>query len=227
MNKTATRHAEAMFMRLNPPGATMEMDKLGTWVGLAPGLVVDGGNKHMHGVNSGVRFNQAQAPGQARGHGVSGGGKAAAAAASMTVEMLDAGVVVFGEPTGFPTIGLYGNDEPDLGKGVSSMLLNNLWGTNYVMWSVILWPPTLTRARGCGRALPTHASLFCCWYGETRGRGGGWRMEDGGTINAAPGGRAKSACVRARHGRGTWRGANAFGCVAQASVRADYVLTVC
>ena len=115
INKTATRHAEAMFLQLNPPAASMEMDKLGSWIPLAPGLVVDGGNKHMHGVNSGVRFSQ------------TGGG-------SMTLETLDAGVVVFGDPVGFPTIGAYGNGEPDLAKGVSSMMLNNLWGTNYVMW---------------------------------------------------------------------------------------------
>ena len=28
----------------------------------------------------------------------------------------------------------YGNGEPDLSLGVSPMLHNNLWGTNYVMW---------------------------------------------------------------------------------------------
>ena len=116
INKTATRHAEAMFMQLTPSGqTTMEMDKLGTWIELEAGLVVDGGNKHMHAVNSGVRFNHTSG-------------------ASLLLETVDAGVVVFGEPTGFPTAGLYGNAEPDLSRGVSSMMLNNLWGTNYVMW---------------------------------------------------------------------------------------------
>ena len=46
-----------------------------------------------------------------------------------------AGVVVFGEPSGFPTTyagfgDAYGAGEPDLSRGVSSMMLNNLWGTN-------------------------------------------------------------------------------------------------
>ena len=30
----------------------MEMHKIGSWVELAPGLVVDGGNKQMHAVNA-------------------------------------------------------------------------------------------------------------------------------------------------------------------------------
>ena len=88
------------------------MDKLGTWITMQHGLVVDGGNKAMHSVNSGVRFTSKSS------------------AARMMIETVDAGIVVFGEPTGFPTQGPYGNQEPDLSKGVSSMLHNNLWGTN-------------------------------------------------------------------------------------------------
>eukprot|EP00040_Diaphanoeca_grandis_P026011 m.144974 g.144974 ORF g.144974 m.144974 type:complete len:865 (-) comp30404_c0_seq3:55-2649(-) len=143
INKTATRHAEAMFLQLNPLQDTMEMDKLGTWIELGAGLVVDGGNKHMHGVNSGVRFNQSVAATKAtnspnnlarpRNH-QSNTQSVVGRTGSMLLETLDAGVVVFGEPSGFPTIGLYGNDEPNLRCGASSMLLNNLWGTNYVMW---------------------------------------------------------------------------------------------
>ena len=30
--------------------------------------------------------------------------------------------------TGFPILGPYGNGEPDLSAGASSMMLNNLWG---------------------------------------------------------------------------------------------------
>ena len=93
----------------------MEMDKLGSWIQMEKGLVVDGGNKQMHAVNQGVRFNQS-----------SGG--------SMLLETTDAGVVAFGAPTGFPISGAYGNAEPDLSEGVSSMLFNNLWGTNYVQY---------------------------------------------------------------------------------------------
>lgn len=79
MNKTATRHAEAMFLQITPPEeTTMEMDKLGTWMKLESGLVVDGGNKHMHGVNTGVRVNSTTG--------------------SMIFETIDAGVIVFGRP---------------------------------------------------------------------------------------------------------------------------------
>jgi hypothetical protein len=83
----------------------------------------------MHGVNSGVRFNQSKITTKKSAGAAGSGGSG-----SMKLETIDAGVVVFGEPTGFPTIGEYGNDEPDLSRGVSSMMLNNLWGTNYVMW---------------------------------------------------------------------------------------------
>ena len=43
-----------MFMQLNPPAGSIEMHKLGSWMELVPGLVVDGGNKHMHGINEGA-----------------------------------------------------------------------------------------------------------------------------------------------------------------------------
>jgi hypothetical protein len=111
VNKTATRHAEALFLRLNPAGvSSLEMDKIGSWIKMEEGLVVDGGNKHMHGVQRGVRFNTSSA------------------GASMVLETLDAGIVSFGVPTGFPILGPYGNGEPDLSAGASSMMLNNLWG---------------------------------------------------------------------------------------------------
>ena len=103
------------------------MDKLGSWISMEPGLVVDGGNKAMHGVNSGVRFTSKNTRHNGESRDVSGGG---GVGAQLMLETIDAGIVVFGEPTGFPTSGLYGNQEPDLSKGVSSMLHNNLWGTN-------------------------------------------------------------------------------------------------
>ena len=103
------------------------MDKLGSWISMEPGLVVDGGNKAMHGVNSGVRFTSKKTRHNGESRDVSGGG---GVGAQLMLETIDAGIVVFGEPTGFPTSGLYGNQEPDLSKGVSSMLHNNLWGTN-------------------------------------------------------------------------------------------------
>jgi hypothetical protein len=50
---------------------------------------------------------------------------------------MDAGVVCLGEPNGFP-IALNSTApwaDPDIENfGLSSVLFNNLWGTNYVMW---------------------------------------------------------------------------------------------
>ena len=55
----------------------------------------------------------------------------------MTIRTLDAGVVCLGEPTGFP-ISLNTSmpwAPPDVAAhGLSMMVSNNLWGTNYVMW---------------------------------------------------------------------------------------------
>ena len=46
------------------------------------------------------------------------------------VRSVDAGVIVTGKPTGFPCP----FNTPDLSYGVSTMIANNLWGVNYVMW---------------------------------------------------------------------------------------------
>lgn len=124
VGKPPTRHAEAMFVRFNPPQAaaaergSMELNKLGQWVGATSSLVVDGGSKVLHGVQRGVRARSATNR-------------------TMTIDMLDSGVVSLGEPNGFP-VALNASHPwapPDVAtNGLSSMLFNNLWGTNYVMW---------------------------------------------------------------------------------------------
>ncbi len=43
---------------------------------------------------------------------------------------LDAALVSPGEPTAFPSV----RDKPDMTKGMSFNLANNLWDTNYVLW---------------------------------------------------------------------------------------------
>eukprot|EP01012_Entosiphon_sulcatum_P032079 TRINITY_DN40828_c0_g1_i1.p1 TRINITY_DN40828_c0_g1~~TRINITY_DN40828_c0_g1_i1.p1 ORF type:complete len:800 (-),score=122.49 TRINITY_DN40828_c0_g1_i1:16-2391(-) len=115
-DKTPTRLPEAMFLTFNPLAqqGTWQMDKLGEW--LEVNNVVGGGEPHHHGVLSGVRVKQ---PGN--------GG-------TLTIETLDAGVVCLGEPLGFPTPTAAGSVVNVTDAGVSSMLWNNLWGTNYVMW---------------------------------------------------------------------------------------------
>ena len=56
---------------------------------------------------------------------------------SKTDTPIDAGVVCLGEPNGFP-VHLNESDPwrpPDVAThGASSMLFNNLWDTNYIMW---------------------------------------------------------------------------------------------
>lgn len=127
VEKTPTRHAEALFLRFNPPqafhaeGGAVEIDKLGQWLPAKSGLAVDGGSKLLHGVQSGVRAHSA------------------ATGNTLTVEMMDAGVVCLGEPSAFP-IALHVNGShpwtpPNVAAhGFSSMLFNNAWGTNYIMW---------------------------------------------------------------------------------------------
>lgn len=120
-NKTATRLPEAMFLNLNPlskiPGngdASMWfVDKFGEWI--SGDDVVNGGSRHLHAASSGIRLKQ--------------GG-----AASIGFYSLDAPVFCLGEPDAYPTPT---NSTPDTDTfGVSNVLWDNLWGTNYIMW----WP---------------------------------------------------------------------------------------
>lgn len=146
VDKTPTRHAEALFLSFNPPQAKgaeaggVELSKLGQWMPATSNLTVDGGSKILHGVQEGVRV-RSRRRGSSRGafrapHAAPSG---AATSAMMTVQMLDAGVVSLGAPNAFP-IALHVNathpwDPPSVERhGFSSMLFNNLWGTNYVMW---------------------------------------------------------------------------------------------
>ena len=133
IDKTPTRHAEAMFVGFNPPQAahaesgSVELHKLGQWLPATRSLVVDGGSKLLHGVQRGVRVRAAS--GSPHGETATG--------SSMVIEMVDAGVVSLGAPNGFPVALNASNPwaPPDVAAhGLSSMLFNNLWGTNYVMW---------------------------------------------------------------------------------------------
>ena len=53
-----------------------------------------------------------------------------ATAAVLACRTLDAALVSPGEPTPFPNV----ITRPDLVKGMSFNLANNIWGTNYPMW---------------------------------------------------------------------------------------------
>lgn len=120
-NKTATRLPEALFWRLNATSSNAS-----SWnyesVGMVidPTTVVDRGNSHYHGVDSGG-VQQVEPDGT-----------------KMTAVSYDAPVATFGKPSGFPTPTTL--TAADIAAGLHSdgfgfMLTNNLWGTNYVMWS--------------------------------------------------------------------------------------------
>ena len=68
--------------------------------------------------------------GSAHQHGILSGFEYAYDKDFVRVRSVDAGVIVTGKPTGFPCP----FDTPDLSYGVSTMIANNLWGVNYVMW---------------------------------------------------------------------------------------------
>ncbi|MGB7265767.1 MAG: DUF5054 domain-containing protein, partial [Terracidiphilus sp.] len=109
--KSATRMPEALWLTFDPiandkNGWTLE--KSGEWI--APFNVVASGNRHMHGVLSGFKYQD--------------GGQ------RFAVETLDAPVVALGERDPLR----FSNDQPDLAKGIHSCLFNNAWGTNYIMW---------------------------------------------------------------------------------------------
>jgi hypothetical protein len=95
------------------------MQKLGQWQRTDD--VVAGGSQHLHGVSigSGVRYNTS--------------------GRSIAIEAVDAPVINLGEPLGFPVpcarVQKPWAQPPDVNTfGVSSVMWNNLWGTNYVQW---------------------------------------------------------------------------------------------
>jgi hypothetical protein len=109
--KPATRLPEALWLTFNPIAADQKgwtLDKSGEWI--SPFDVVANGNRHMHAVRQGFRYESGDD--------------------SFTVDTLDAPVVALGgrDPL------IFSNDQPDLAKGIHSCLFNNAWGTNYIMW---------------------------------------------------------------------------------------------
>jgi hypothetical protein len=117
-NKTATRLPEAVWLSWEASSPAVSpsswvMSKLGQWI--SPLEVMGNGSMSMHGIDDGgiaVR---------------SGDGMAL-----LRVRSLDAALVSPGHPTPFPSV----VHLPDLEQGMHFNLVNNIWGTNYVMW----WP---------------------------------------------------------------------------------------
>ena len=125
LEKTATRLPEALFVRFRLPSLCNNkthtagtgrwvLDKVGSGrqSETDPLRVVDGGAKHNHVVRS-----------------------FACQAAQHTVRVtpVTSPLVSVGEPTAFPTP-VRGEGATDVDQGISLLVLNNIWNTNYRMW---------------------------------------------------------------------------------------------
>lgn len=109
--KPACRLPEASWFsflpRVSQPRA-WRMDKLGQWI--SPYEVIRDGNRHLHALNSGVRWSGSRA--------------------ALRIETLDAPLLA----TGRPSLLDFNNRQPNLRQGLHFNLHNNLWGTNFPMW---------------------------------------------------------------------------------------------
>jgi len=102
--KEATRVAESSWLQFCPREPVTQIHKMGVWI--RPDEVVRYGNRRMHAVEKGVRFE------------------------SLILRILDAPLVSVGERSllKFP------DSLPDREKGIYCNLHNNIWGTNFPMW---------------------------------------------------------------------------------------------
>jgi hypothetical protein len=109
--KPATRLPEALWLTFNPivsnPNGWM-MEKSGQQV--SPFDVTVSGARHMHALSSGFSYQDRNQ--------------------SLRVETLDAPLVALGEKSPLN----FSQSQPDLSGGVHCNLINNAWGTNYIMW---------------------------------------------------------------------------------------------
>jgi hypothetical protein len=110
-NKPACRLPEAVWFKFNPissDAGEWKMEKLGRMI--SPYSVVENGNRHLHAVGQNIEYKEGSA--------------------CFKVTPLDSPLVAPGEPS----LLNFTNDLPDLKKGMSFCLLDNIWGTNFPMW---------------------------------------------------------------------------------------------
>uniref|UniRef100_A0A6B2KYN8 P-type domain-containing protein n=1 Tax=Arcella intermedia TaxID=1963864 RepID=A0A6B2KYN8_9EUKA len=109
-NKSATRFPEAMFFQFSPQNcANWTMQKINSLID--PTQVIIGGNKRMHSIQGPISCINSNNP--------------------FSIGSIDSSLIVFGTPTSFPTPT---DETPDFGNGVSFILWNNIWNTNYPLW---------------------------------------------------------------------------------------------
>ncbi|MEO6964916.1 MAG: DUF5054 domain-containing protein [Acidobacteriaceae bacterium] len=109
--KAKNRLPEAMWLSFQPDAPEPRgwvLQKVDQPV--SPFDVVCGGNRHMHGLSTGLSYKDRRG--------------------SLVIESLDAPLVALGEKSPIH----FSNSQPDLAKGVHFCLFNNAYGTNYVQW---------------------------------------------------------------------------------------------
>lgn len=110
--KPASRLPEALWFSFVPRvgrDVRVRMDKMGQWI--SPLDVVKDGNRNLHAVQSGVPVDT--------------GGR------RLYLDTPDAPLVA----PGAPRLLHFDNTQPDLRGGIHVNLFNNVWGTNFPMWS--------------------------------------------------------------------------------------------
>lgn len=117
-DKTATRLPECLFIRFNASGpVSWRVNSLDG--AIDPFDVVPGGNHHLHGFAN-----------DSNGGGISAtnaNGKA------LQITSVHIGLAGFGRPTSLPAPVFSNSTDPT--EGANFNLWNNLWGTNYPMWT--------------------------------------------------------------------------------------------
>ena len=107
--KPSTRMPEALWLAFSPrllKKSHWTFEKLGSQID--PTRVVHNGSRHLHAVSGLVR------------------------AEDFTFHSLDAPLIVPGKPSLLD----FNNKRPELKKGIVVNLFNNIWGTNFPMWSI-------------------------------------------------------------------------------------------
>jgi hypothetical protein len=116
VNKTATRLPEALWVDWEPSNRQADPDSWRLWKldsAIDPADVLFNGSRSLHAVGD-RGFHVDSRNGHER----------------LSIRPLDAALVGPGARTPFPTP----DRRPDLARGMHSLLANNIWGTNYVMW---------------------------------------------------------------------------------------------
>jgi len=115
LNKLPNRLPESMWLTFNPPvvpgPSGWSFDKVEQTV--TPQQVIRNGNRTMHAVTTGIRYEGAGGQG------------------SLSIETLDSPLIALGARTPLN----FAKELPQMHDGIHINLFNNAWGTNYPQWA--------------------------------------------------------------------------------------------